>query len=188
MQYADKYKPTVHAVGDLTKSSKVSGFAKLSDVAINSIPADEYGYFYFKLVQAGDTQQPFMLARTKYAYNDTARGFGWLGEYDLCNTPDVTKCDWKTAHNGISDWRGIHFDTLEPFPFADDCTRWFTDHHYSGYEKDACYEFNQGAPRCFAKGHPCVGEIRDHVTMYKLFAPQNSCKGISTDKRMYFCV
>ena len=82
----------------------------------------------------------------------------------MCKTADVTKCDWTTALNGFG-YHGVRFDSINPFPV--DCGRWFTDHHYDHGSPDSCFESIKGVHRCFAKGRPCVGEIRDHVAMYK---------------------
>ena len=186
MQYADKYEPTADAAGDLSKSSKESGFAKLSDAAINAIPADASGYYYYKLEDADDTDQPVIFARTKHSFSDTARGFGWLGEYDLCDKADVTKCDWKSALVSGVTIRGIRFETKGLL--AQDCRRWFADHSYRHLRPETCYEFNEGEPRRFAKGKPCAGQVRDHVTIYKLFPKDAKTSGDGTDSSSYFRV
>ena len=168
LQYADKYKPTPNAAGDLSQPSIVSGFAKLSDAAINAIPADKNGYFYYKFHDAGDRGYAItMLARTRHSFEDTAWGFGWWGEYDLCNGKQISKCEWKPARNGVPQnegHRGIRFDTFGTYP--NNCDRWFTDHLYKHNKQESCFEVHNSS-RCFAKGLGCEGQIRDHVTMYK---------------------
>ena len=171
------YTPTANAVGDLSKSSTY-GFAKLSDAAINAIPADKNGYFYFKLQDAGDEDQPIMLVRTKALFNDTAVGFGWEENYDLCNTPDMDTCIWKNAAI-----YGKHFETEEAF--ANNCKRWFAD--YSNTRHHKFYRFSgtvncfdvSNKHRCFSKGYTCDHAIRDHVTMYK-WSPQEIVEEITT--------
>ena len=154
LQYAKSYTPTPKAVGDLSKPSTASGFGKLSDDAINAIPADKNGYYYFKLEDTGDKHQPAMLVRTKEKFSDTARAFGWSANFDVCNSADVSKCDWKA---GI---KGGRFDTEHVFKNA--CERWFTDYSTT----IQCYGVTS-EQRCFNKGAPCGHSVRDHVTMYK---------------------
>ena len=171
------YKPTANAVGDLSKPSTVSGFAKLSDAAINAISADRNGYFYFKLEDTGDKDQSVMFVRTKAMFDDTTVGFGWLGQYDLCNTADVVKCNWKHANV-----HGIFFESEEAF--ENNCKRWTAEYshgddpkpRYSGMVN--CYEVS-GTHRCFSKGKSCYHAPRDHVTIYK-WSPQGISKPVTT--------
>ena len=157
LQYADKYTPTAKAVGDLSKSTADGGFAKLSDAAINAIPADNNGYFYFKLEDTGDDHQPTLLIRTKIPFNDTASGFGWQTQttkFEVCNTSDIFSCLWEKTS-------GFNFDTQHAY--KDDCNRWFADKYKTVY----CYGVGAGQ-RCFNKGlATCNRALRDHVTMYK---------------------
>ena len=170
LQYAKSYTPTPNLVGNLSKSGTSSDFAKLSDAAINAIRADNDGYFYFKLVDAGDQDQPTMLVRTKAKFSDTARAFGWSNNFDVCKpteckTTDVSACAWKkgdTVHGGG------YFDTEQVY--SNDCGRWFTD--YSSAVE--CYNVSS-SERCFNKGAPCGHAVRDHVTMYK-WSPQGTPK------------
>lgn len=154
LQYVKSYTPTAKAVGDLSKPSTTAGFAKLSDAAINAMPADKDGYYYFKLVDTGDKHTPAVLVRTKAKFSDTSRAFGWSNKFDICITADVAKCAWK---KGIG---GGRFDTEHAF--GNKCGRWFVDYS-SAIE---CYGVSSKT-RCFNKGAPCGHSVRDHVTMYK---------------------
>ena len=166
------YTPTANAVGDLSKSSTY-GFAKLSDAAINAIPADKNGYSYFKLQDEYDEYEPdVLMVRTKMLFTDTALGFGWNGNYDLCNTLDLETCRWKSA--GVHD---KHFETMEAF--GDTCGRWFADYSNTPHSWTVnCFE-ESNKHRCFTKGAPCDHANRDHVTMYK-WSPKEIVEDIKT--------
>ena len=179
LRYADKYKPTAHAVGNISQPSTVSGFAKLSDAAINAIAADKNGYFYFKLQDAGDEDQPIMLVRTKAQFNDTAVGFGWEDNYDLCNKPDVDTCGWKHA-----DVRGKYFESEEAF--GNNCKRWFADYSRGRVSGTVnCFEVSN-EHRCFSKGWACNHDVRTHVTMYK-WSPQEIAEGTGSLPHVCTC-
>ena len=105
-----------------------------------------------------------MLVRTKAKFQDTERAFGWSNSFDICNTEDVSKCDWKA---GIS---GGRFDTEHEYGNA--CDRWFTD--YSATID--CYGVSD-SERCFNKGAPCGHSVRDHVVMYK-YRPEPTPAGM----------
>ena len=170
LQYAQPYTPTANAVGDLSKSTADGGFAKLSDAAINAIPADNNGYSYFKLEDAGEDPPHTLMVRTKAAFQDTAIAFGWSNNFQVCNTDDLETCNWKKGSVGA------HFDSEEAY--GNGCDRWFTDHR-----GQRCY-IVAGSKRCFSQGSSCGHATRDHVTMYKWSAQIMATAAITTTEKV----
>ena len=103
-----------------------------------------------------------MLVRTKAQFQDTERAFGWSNNFDVCNTAEVSECDWKQGIRGGQN--AERFDTEEVY--GNVCARWFTD--YSSTID--CFDVSS-SERCFNKGAPCGHAVRDHVVMYK-WSPQ----------------
>merc|ERR1711937_1013505 len=85
LQYGTAYTPTTSAVGNLDTDA-ASSFAKLSDAAINSIETDANGYYYYKLHDSDDTDQPDMYVRTTSQFSDTSRAFGWSNNFAVCQS------------------------------------------------------------------------------------------------------
>lgn len=156
LQFYRMYTPTANQVGDVAAFSKNSNppVAKLSDAAINAIPSPADGYHYFKLVDANDVNEPWLLVRTQRPFADESPSFGWAGSYEVCNHGDVNSCVWKPRHSSG------HFDTEEVW--GNGCGRWFTD--YGGAV--TCYLVST-TQRCFNKGDSCNHAVRDNITVYK---------------------
>ena len=105
---------------------------------------DHYNFFF--------RPDPADLATTIYvrtpnsAFSDTARSFGWGGQYSLCfdASRGLTACAWALpGHDGDPQL----FDT---YPMTEnDNRRWFAD--YSGARQ--CYSTGSTTQRCFSNGY-----------------------------------
>jgi hypothetical protein len=72
LQYGNSpYTPTADAAGDLTADTS-AGFAKLSDVDINEMFADQQGWYYYKMT---DERSETLFVRTKKPFRDTDMAF-----------------------------------------------------------------------------------------------------------------
>ena len=96
-------------------------------------------------------------------FKDTAKSFNWLGDLALCQGSTFETCTWVPSTKG-------YFES-NLLVSANDCTRWFTDHHYeyTAHGTGACYATGSTTHRCFSVGicNPTEG-TRPNVKMYKL--------------------
>ena len=101
--------------------------------------------------------------RTSMKFKDTAKSFNWLGDLALCQGSTFETCTWVPSTKG-------YFES-NLLVSANDCTRWFTDHHYeyTAHGTGACYATGSTTHRCFSVGicNPTEG-TRPNVKMYKL--------------------
>jgi len=162
VQYGNQgYTPTRDASGEPSESN--SGFAKLSDAAINALPSGgDAGYDYYMLSSASatpDTRDTIIL-RVTGAFDDTNIVYGF-SDWQVCNAATFEECtSWSVARGGS---HGI--DTYYPRA-TNNCDRWFT-----GYQNNAwCWPDRSSGKRCWATGNTCsLGShaIRTDVKMYK---------------------
>jgi len=137
------YTPSSSAVGDLSVDS---GFAKLSDVAINRIRAND-GYAYYRL-STTDYSQNVIYIRTNEntPFDDKSDSLGWIpGPYSICTQPQFERCTW---HEGPSRF----VDTADVT--GNSCQRWFT--------KGGCIGVDPPA-RCFSRGWECGHNMIENV-------------------------
>jgi len=172
LQYgSEPYAPTPEAVGVLDEGA--SNFAKLSDVAINSLPSggdSNYNYFKLTAIRPHSSTRDHLILRTTGMYDDMAQDLGF-GSFTHCLEPglrvgvqedldDVSLCpEWSNSNSYA--W----FDTEHGS--ANDCAnRWFTGY---GSNNQLCHRNdNRYTHRCFSAGGTCAdGSFRTDLKMYK---------------------
>jgi fibro-slime domain-containing protein len=151
LQYGNSpYTPTADAAGDLTADTS-AGFAKLSDVDINEMFADQQGWYYYKMT---DERSETLFVRTKKPFRDTDLAFGWSGSFEICmGVSTKAQCSWKAENIA-------RFETERKY--GNNCQRWFADYHGARQ----CYAVDNNK-RCFSDGAPCGHKMRKNVVMYK---------------------
>jgi len=165
VQYGDDgYNPTSNAAGEPSESH--SGFAKLSDAAINALPSSgdaAYDYYMLSSSSATPNVRDTIILRVTGAFDDTNIVYGF-SDWEVCTAATFEECtEWSVARGGS---HGI--DTYYPSA-TNNCDRWFT-----GYQNSAwCWPDQSSGKRCWATGNTCsLGShaIRTDVKMYKYTA------------------
>jgi hypothetical protein len=176
LQYANEpYMTTLDAVGTVNGIPS-SGFAKLCDSTINSMPTDSKGYSYYKITSDGSCtpvapcKPRTVFVRTKKIYVDTAVSFGWGGDYDFCGLESKESCDVfsKWTHSSATYFETSNLD-------GNPCNRWYTDFQSQGVN---CYPLSVQGKRCFGAGPPC-SSMRLNVVISRL---STSCATVTANE------
>mmetsp|Transcript_104488 Transcript_104488/g.185877 ORF Transcript_104488/g.185877 Transcript_104488/m.185877 type:complete len:1006 (-) Transcript_104488:3-3020(-) len=155
------YKPTSKKVGDVNKNT---GFAKLSDDAINAISSQDKQLNFYKVEsdmphKKGSRESIYI--RTSEKFDDTKLFFGFSEKNDLCQAQEIDACTW-TMENKPLEWS----------PGGDNCHRWIADNHawrcYKGQDENGQSLSMDKVHRCFNAGKECSQyPMRENVIMYK---------------------
>ena len=160
-----EYTPDTNAQDEL---SDTKGDRKMSDVDINTIPADNNGYNYYMFTDDKTEEELVLYVRTKEEFQDTASVFGWKGSsptalYDFCyldHFQSITECIWTNRFfAGFGTGLGRS------------CNQW----QFDDSSGSKCIQTSNTNKRCFSHGaqSSCSylsveNQLRQNVKIYKL--------------------
>jgi hypothetical protein len=106
---ASSYEPIEGSTGNLAAGN---GYAKLSDVYINSFPQID-GFSYYKLAGTADGQSHTYYLRTTKDFHDPERSWGFAGNYALCRGASLVDCmSWDQSSTSFTDINTEQFDSV----------------------------------------------------------------------------